>query len=320
MLGLLASCAADPPPPPNVGPPPGWMVPAYPAPYPMPPAPAPMPIAPASMAPPPAPSPAERLAQSRAARIAEARALLGEGAQIEEIDDVFVLAGAPGYAGFRAAADLARQAAAAYFNNRIRTRPDRAIPLYVFGTTATYDAFCRAREGQSCVSPLGFYDPTPGLVMVNAQLGLGSLTHEMMHPLIEIDFPGAPDWFDEGVASLFGKAVFPRPGEVHGATNWRLPELKRALSSPKTRAAAGIDQLFGMPAHVFRNRDQGLHYAMARYLCQWLDQQDKLWPFYHRWRDQLAADPTGARSFEEVTGKNPLQANAEWIRWVLALR
>jgi hypothetical protein len=234
------------------------------------------------------------------------------------VADVFVFIGAPGYAAFPSALDLARKAADAYFNGRIRTRPARAVPVYVFGTTKAYNAFCVATEGSRCISELGFYDPQVRRVLVNAQNGIGSLTHEMMHPLIESDFPGCPDWFDEGVASLFGKAVFPRPGEVHGAKNWRLPELKKALASPR-RAQAGIDQLFGMTEFQFRDAQQGLHYAMARYFCQWLDEHGQLWPFYQRWHDQFAADPSGEKSFGEITGKTPEVANVEWVKWVQAL-
>lgn len=245
-------------------------------------------------------------------------ALLGPSAKTQVVADVFIIIGAPDYPAYPTALDLARKAAEAYFHDRITTRPARSIPVYVFGTTRAYDAFCIAQEGGRCISPLGFYDPQMRRVMVNAQNGLGSLTHEMMHPLIETDFPGAPDWFDEGVASLFGKAVFPRPGEVHGAKNWRLPELKKALSSPHG-ASAGMDRLFGMSTYQFRDAQQGLHYAMARYLCQWLDERSQLWPFYHRWRDQFAADPTGERSFAEVTGQTPTAANPAWVKWVLAL-
>jgi len=235
------------------------------------------------------------------------------------VGDVFILASPASYTAFPSTVALATKTADAYFNNRIRTRPRGSIPVYVFGTTSSYDGFCRATEGTPCISPLGFYDPMRRHVVVNAQNGLGSLTHEMMHPLIETDFPGVPDWFDEGVASLYGKAVFPRPGEVRGATNWRLPELQRALASQRA-ADAYMTRLFGMSSDEFRDSRQGLHYAMARYLCQWLDSQDRLWPFYHRWQGQFASDPSGVRSFQDVTGQTPGQANAAWISWVKALR
>ena len=58
---------------------------------------------------------------------------------------------------------------------------------------------------------------------------------------------------------------------------------------------------------------------MARYACQWLDQKKALWPFYQRWRDNQAADPTGEKAFAEVVGHTPAEATTEWVKWVKAL-
>src|SRR5205814_1971965 len=122
-------------------------------------------------------------------------------------------------------------------------------------------------------------------MVMNAGLGLGTLTHELVHPLVEADFPDAPTWLNEGIASLYEAPLLPRRGEVHGAKNWRHPRLLRALGDPRERARAAIDALFGMSDETFRDGDEDLHYAMARYACQWLDEKKALWDFYHRWRD-----------------------------------
>jgi hypothetical protein len=136
-----------------------------------------------------------------------------------------------------------------------------------------------------------------------------------VHPILENDFPHAPTWIDEGIASLFEAPVIPKPGEIHGATNWRLPRLRAALASPNERDLARLDHLFGLPDEVFRGDDERLYYASARYVCQWLDSRGQLWPFFQRWRDHAQDDPTGARSFEEVTGMTPAEANDAWTRW-----
>jgi hypothetical protein len=140
-----------------------------------------------------------------------------------------------------------------------------------------------------------------------------------VHPLVETDFPRAPTWLNEGIASVFEAPSIPRPGEIHGVKNWRHPRLARALRSKDERAAARLDALFGMPDETFRDDDEDLHYAMARYACQWLDDRGLLWRFYQRWRDHVADDPTGAASFEAVVGSTPAGADAAWRRWVLAL-
>ena len=87
-------------------------------------------------------------------------------------------------------------------------------------------------------------------------------------------------WKDFGSVRALQDVTFDvRPGEIHGAKNWRHPRLKRALSSNE-RDKARLEVLFGMTDETFRDDAEDLHYAMARYVCQWLDERGKLWPFY----------------------------------------
>jgi hypothetical protein len=94
--------------------------------------------------------------------------------------------------------------------------------------------------------------------------------------------------------------------------------LKRALTSTE-KDWARLDKLFGMADLAFRGEREDLNYATARYVCQWLDERGKLWPFFQKWRDDFASDPTGEKSFTAVTGMTPTEANAVWTKWTLAL-
>jgi len=38
---------------------------------------------------------------------------------------------------------------------------------------------------------------------------------------------------------------------------------------------------------------ESLHYALARSVCAWLDEQGKLWAFYRAWRDGVGRMRTG---------------------------
>jgi hypothetical protein len=154
---------------------------------------------------------------------------------------------------------------------------------------------------------------------MNVGPGVGTLTHELVHPIVETDFPGAPDWLNEGVASLYECFALPAPGQIRGVKNWRYPGLMDALRSPKRRDQVRLDRLFGMSNHVFRGEDEGLNYALARYVCLWLEAQNLLWPFYQTWRDNQASDPTGAKAFTTVVGMTPSEAAPQWERWVRRL-
>jgi Protein of unknown function (DUF1570) len=266
-------------------------------------------------------SPPYDLAADQAARLAEARTELGARIPSQVVDDVFLVYGAPGWEGpaFTQSVGLVKSALGAYFTGRFKARPARAISVYLFGSSGPYEAYCKAKYGDKCLSKYGFYRPDERRMVMNAGLGLGTLTHELVHPIVETDFPQAPAWINEGIASLFEAPVIPRAGEIHGAKNWRHPRLLAAISSPTERGVARLDALFGMSDDVFRDDTEDLHYAMARYVCQWLDERGKLWAFYQAWRDNVADDPTGVRAFASVTGKPPTEVSDAWAKWVKAL-
>lgn len=260
------------------------------------------------------------LAADRLARAREATRALGSRAETASVSDVFVLAGAPEWRGppFQRSVSLVSSAMTAFLHERFAKKPEQAITVYLFANGATYEAFCKATYGAPCIAHYGFYEPGKRFMVMNAGLGLGTLTHELVHPLVEADFPQAPTWLNEGIASVFEAPVIPRPGEIHGVKNWRHPRLLRALDGPE-RAKTRLDALFGMSDEAFRGDGEDLHYAMARYACQWLDGKGKLWAFYQRWRDDVANDPKGEKAFAAVLGQTPAEANEAWTRWVRAL-
>jgi hypothetical protein len=271
--------------------------------------------------PPPPPEPPYDLAADRDRIVAHAREELGPGTLAVTVDDVFVLIGPAGWnrTALRTSEKLVRDAVAAYLHGRFDRGPTHAIAVYLFPSADPYRRYCRASLHEECISPFGFY--MDGKMIMNAGPGLGTLTHELVHPFVDADFPHAPIWINEGIASLFEAPVIPRPGEIRGVKNWRHPRLLRALSSSRApdRDAASLARLFGMPDTAFRDEDEDLHYAMARYVCQWLDERKMLWPFYRRWRDTFEKDPTGAQAFAEVVGTSPAEANAAWTKWARAL-
>ena len=38
---------------------------------------------------------------------------------------------------------------------------------------------------------------------MNSATALGTLSHELVHPYMETNFPNVPSWFNEGLASLY---------------------------------------------------------------------------------------------------------------------
>ena len=252
------------------------------------------------------------------ARSAEAKQELGRRASVQTVEDVFVLVSPTGPGSSAETSQFAKQILNAYFNGRFSKRPVAAVSVYLFPEAKSYEAYCQKRWSEPCGTPYGFYRPGERRIVMNAGPGIGTLTHELVHPIMETDFPAAPEWLNEGVASLFEALTMPAKGEIHGLKNWRHPRLLRALQSDKERNKASLPALLALSDSEFRDADEDLHYATARYLCLWLDQRNQLWSFYQRFRDGNA-DKTGEQAFRDVLGKTPAEANAEWAQWVRRL-
>ncbi len=267
----------------------------------------------------PAPPPYD-LRVDIAAITARAKTELGD-VQIAATQDVFVLIAAPGWneASLAASESLTVSAIDAYLNGRFDKKPNHAIAVYLFPNAVGYQAYCKLALDSPCDSPFGAYYSNLNRIIMNAGPGLGTLTHELVHPLVEVDFPRAPTWLNEGLASLFEAPAIVRVGEIHGVSNWRLPRLLRGMATPDESNEARLDTLFGMTDATFRDDREKLHYATARYVCQWLDSKGALWRFYRGWRDHVDTDPTGEKSFTQALGMSPAQAEHVWKAWVTAI-
>lgn len=263
--------------------------------------------------------PAYDLTADLTARRAEAELHLGPLADVETQEGVFLVAAPGGRGTLASVRNVMRRVVQAYFNDRFTRHPERAVSVYLFPTAAPYNAYCSQRWGEPCMSVYGFYSRSERRIVMNLGPGIGTLTHELVHPIVEADFPSAPAWLEEGIASLFEGYTMPAEGEIHGVKNWRYPRLLRALRSPEESGETSLPNLFAMSDEVFRGPTEDLNYATARYLCMWLDQQRLLWPFYRRWRDDVDRDPTGERTFAEIVGTTPSEADAAWKLWVRRL-
>ncbi len=85
-----------------------------------------------------------------------------------------------------------REATQALLNGRFVGLPSDAVTVYVFCARAPYEAYCARRLGHECPSPLGFYEKTTREVFVNVEPGLGTVTHELVHPIAQQRFSPRP--------------------------------------------------------------------------------------------------------------------------------
>lgn len=262
------------------------------------------------------------------------RALAGEGVYptVRTLlqDDVFLLTTSDGE-DLAAIGGRVHAALEALLNGRFSRLPAQAVTVHLARDGEDFDALCDRRLNRSCASFLGIWIGATREILVDLELGESTLVHELTHPLLAADaeaVPGgppawnAPRWLREGIAALYELPVL-QGKEIHGATNWRLADLRRAQASAKDRGLVHLDALFRMPDDLFDNEDEGgAAYSVARFACQYWDSagQDRLWRFYRTWRAHAADDPTGETSFVEVFGQTAREADVAWQKWLRGLR
>jgi hypothetical protein len=197
-----------------------------------------------------------------------------------------------------------------------RKDPDAIIAVWLFKDDASYEHHAKAIFGDSPTTPYGYYSSQHQALIMNIATGGGTLVHEIVHPFMRTNFPACPDWFNEGLGSLYEQSE-DKNGHIHGRTNWRLPGLQKTIAagtllSFKDLAATTTDQ--------FYNHDKGANYAQARYLCYYLQEKGLLVKFYHEFVAHAADDPTGYKTLQRVLGKSDMAGfQKRWEAWVLKL-
>lgn len=155
-------------------------------------------------------------------------------------------------------------------------------------------------------------------MVMNIATGTGTLAHEMVHPLIAEDFPGVPAWFNEGFASLFEQSMPTPDGGMRGLTNWRLRGLQSALRDRPEDVA--LRAVIETTTADFYGERSGLNYAIARYLCYFLQEHGALREFYAELRRGAREDPSGLCALERVVGVPLPEIQEAYERFVKRLR
>jgi hypothetical protein len=194
--------------------------------------------------------------------------------------------------------------------------PTRTVRVYLFRDKDSYQQYCNRAYDNPPRTPFGFYMPGERKIVVNLNTGQGTLAHELVHPLMEADFPRSPAWFNEGFASLFEQSTYKRGESIRGIINWRIRSLKRALARP---APPTLSQMLALTRDDFYGNNSGINYAVARYLCLYLQERDLLARFYREFRESVRDDPTGSATLQTVTGRTLAQLENDYREWVKSL-
>jgi hypothetical protein len=192
-------------------------------------------------------------------------------------------------------------------------RPDKLLEVWLFRNEKSFRAGAKKFFDDTPDTPYGYYSPDDNALIMNAS-GLGTLSHELVHPYMEANFPDVPSWFNEGLASLYERPS-EKKGHIIGLPNWRLPNLKKEI---KAGTLPKMSKLLGTTRDQFYEADYDA-YAYARYIVYYLQEQGKLQDFYKKFLDDKK-DLTGATALAAVLGEDLDTFEPKWRKWVLAIQ
>jgi hypothetical protein len=207
----------------------------------------------------------------------------------------------------------ARALHAMYF----RKEPEEPVLILLFESAEPYQRLAKKWFGDEEVPHFGFFRRDRNLMLMNVGTGTGTLVHELVHALIQPDFPKVPSWFNEGLASLYEQCAISRDNRsITGLANWRLPALKQAIRKDTLRPLRELieDENFYAEDRV------GMNYAQARYLLMYLQERKLLADYYTRFRDNAADDSTGLKTLQALLAPKDLESfEKDWRKWVLTI-
>ena len=195
--------------------------------------------------------------------------------------------------------------------------PKAILEIWLFKDARSYRHWARELFGDEPSTPYGYYGEASRALVMNISTGGGTLVHEIVHPFMDANFPSCPAWFNEGLGSLYEQSSS-RDGHIIGLTNWRLAGLQKAI---RAGALPSFRELTATSTHQFYHQDPGTNYAQARYLLYYLQEKGLLVRYYHAFRRNAAADPTGYKTLQTVLGEPDMTAfQKRWEAYVLGLR
>jgi hypothetical protein len=193
-------------------------------------------------------------------------------------------------------------------------RPTEPITIVAFAKEAAFRDFARRVDHRPADSYYGYYLRDHRRLVVNVSTGAGTLAHELAHALAHFDFPNMPEWFDEGLASVFEQSEFTdATHRLTGTDNWRVHHVLRALHDNRLRTTSDLIQ-----GRSVRAANEAIDYAHARYVCLFLQDQQLLEPFYRKLRSRTESDPTGWQTLREVVARETTEdLDTDFRRWVV---
>jgi hypothetical protein len=247
-------------------------------------------------------------------RVASLRTKLDKQGYTILVEGPFVVIGDESPARVKSRANFMKWVLDLIEKDYFKKQPDKVIEVWLFRNEKTYRAGAKKFFDDTPNTPYGYYSTEDDALVMNIGPGAGTLSHELVHPYIEANFPEAPSWFNEGLASLYEQPR-ERDGHMWGTTNWRLPGLTAMI---KAKTLPSLRALMSTSRDAFYEADYDA-YAYARFLVQYLQDHGKLREFYVKFAAD-EKDHTGITAMEAVLGQDLVSFQPVFEKWAMSLR
>lgn len=195
--------------------------------------------------------------------------------------------------------------------------PSDVVQIWLFKDEGSFFQYNKALWNASPGTSFGYYLPQQKRMMMNIASGGGTLTHELVHPYIEANFPQSPLWFNEGLASLYEQSYY-KGGKVYGAPNWRLRGLQAVI---RADSMPSLMTMMKTNRNQFLGGNREVYYAQARYLMLYLQSRGLLERYYSQFTKNVASDPTGIATLLRLTNSQSMQQlEKNWLSYIGKLR
>ncbi|MGA3066705.1 MAG: YfhO family protein [Tepidisphaeraceae bacterium] len=198
-------------------------------------------------------------------------------------------------------------------NEYFRGDPSAIKEVWLFNDDASYRQYGNSIFTSHPENPFCYYSPRESALVISVQTGAGAVASDLMMTYLYDNFPQCPYWFNCGITGLYWMPS-ERNGHIYGYPNWRLSQLQEGIRSDHVLSIQ--DLITGDPKIAFEN---DYAYAEARYLCYYMQEKGLLGRFFTELQANIATDPTGFNTFQDVLGESDLYSfQSRWSQWILA--
>lgn len=146
----------------------------------------------------------------------------------------------------------------------------------------------------------------------NYAFGLSVYAHELTHALLRMEYPDAPIWLNEGLATMFENCKVDG-GQLRYQSAGSLRRMKNGL---RGGGVLPLARLFESTGKDFSGSGHIAFYDAAELLCRYLHTRNLLIPVYLEMREGRGKGVNGSETVARMSGRTLEGLEKDWHEWI----